>query len=150
MYAICYNRSVKLERFSGKVQRVVDEYVGSAGSAAIVRRDGVVLFCSSHDDSASGLAPTFDEVPLTTILDEPAVVNLPIARGWCSYAVALDAGHVLFVIAASAVAPGVIAARMKTAAQLLRRVLAAGEAPPAAPSGGSGAPAWATRTRRQA
>ena len=65
------------------------------------------------------MIPTLDEIP-----NAPTVVNLPISRGWCSYGVAIDDEHVLFVIAAPAVAPGIIAMRMKKAATLLRRVLA--------------------------
>jgi hypothetical protein len=86
--------------------------------------------------------PAFDEVPRDVIVDEPRVVNLPVAREWCTYAVALDEDHVLFVIAARAVAPGAIATRMKKAAALLRRVIASSNAaPPMNPSGASGAPA---------
>lgn len=131
------------ERFGPKVQRLVDEYLGSVGSAAIVTRSGAVVFRSAHDDSASGLAPAFDEVPLASIVDdEPTVVNLPVSRAWCSYAVSLDRSHVLFVVSARAVAPGVVAMRMKKAASLLRRVIAEGAAPaPPSPSGASGAPA---------
>ena len=138
-----YTTLVRLERFAGKVQRLVDEYVGCVGSAAIVTRTGDVVFRSTHDDSAAGLAPTFDEVPVATLVgDEPVVVNLPIARAWCTYGVALDSRHVLFVIASRTVAPGVIATRMKKAATLLARVLAAGAPAPAPPSGGpTGAPA---------
>ena len=133
---------VHLERFAGKVQRLIDEYLGSVGSAAIVTRSGAVVFRSAHGESASGLAPTFDEVPAATVVeDEPIVVNLPVSRAWCSYAVALDEHHVLFVIATSAIAPGVVATRMKKAARLLRRVLAAEVSSPPAPSGPTGAPA---------
>jgi hypothetical protein len=129
------------EKLAGKIQRLMDEYLGSVGSAALVDR-GQTLFCSSYDDSACGLLPAFDEVPRDVIVDEPRVVNLPIARDWCTYAVALDDDHVLFVIAARAVAPGAIATRMKKAAALLRRVIASSNAaPPVNPSGASGAPA---------
>lgn len=129
------------EKLAGKIQRLMDEYLGSVGSAALVDR-GQTLFCSSYDDSASGLLPAFDEVPRELILDEPRVVNLPVAREWCSYAVALDDHHVLFVIATREVAPGAIATRMKKAAALLRRVISSSsDTPPVTPSGASGAPA---------
>ena len=118
-----------------KIQRLVDEYLGAVGSAAIVSRTGEVLFESTHDDSASGLIPALCEVP-----SEPTVINLPVARGFCSYAISLDDRHVLFVIATPAVAPGVIASRMNKAAALLRRVLAPSGGTAAAPSS-SGAPA---------
>ncbi|HEY1955947.1 MAG TPA: hypothetical protein VGH28_10040 [Polyangiaceae bacterium] len=133
------------ERLAEKTQRLIDEYLGAVGSAAIVSRAGTVLFCSARDDSACGLLPTFDRVPCASIVDDvPTVVNLPVSRAWCSYGVALDAWHVLFVVAAPAVAPGVIATRMKTAASLLRRVLAAGaDAAPSGTGGASGAPALA-------
>ena len=130
------------EKLAGKIQRLMDEYLGSVGSAALVNR-GRTLFHSSYDDSACGLLPAFDEVPREEILDEPRVVNLPVARDWCTYAVALDEHHVLFVIATRTVAPGAIATRMKKAAALLRRVIAASNAaaPATPPSGASGAPA---------
>jgi hypothetical protein len=130
------------EKLAGKVQRLVDEYLGAVGSAAIVSRSGEIVFRSTHDDSACGLLPVLREVPSAWRLDEPTVVNLPVAKEWCSYAVALDAHHVLFVISVPAVAPGVLATRMKKAAKLLHRVLAddGGMNAPTG-SGGSGAPA---------
>lgn len=131
------------EKLAGKIQRLMDEYLGSVGSAALVDR-GRTLFCSSYDDSACGLLPAFDEVPRDVVVDEPRVVNLPVAHEWCTYAVALDDDHVLFVIAMRAVAPGAIAMRMKKAAALLRRVIiASNAAAPVTPSGASGAPALA-------
>jgi hypothetical protein len=129
------------EKLASQIQRLMDEYLGSVGSAALVDR-GQTLFCSSYDDSACGLVPAFDDVPRETIA-EPRVVNLPVSRAHCTYAVAIDDDHVLFVMAARAVSPGAIATRMKKAAALLRRVIAASNATtPAAPQGGaSGAPA---------
>jgi hypothetical protein len=129
------------EKLAGKIQRLMDEYLGSVGSAALVNR-GCALFHSSYDDRACALLPAFDEVPREAIVDEPRVVNLPVARAWCTYAVAIDDDHVLFVIAMRAVAPGVIATRMKKAATLVRRVIAASNAAaPLPPSGASGVPA---------
>jgi hypothetical protein len=137
------------ERLAGKIQRLVDEYLGAVGSAAIVARSGEILFQSTHDDSACGLVATLREVPSAWKLDEPTVVNLPVAKDWCSYAVALDERHVLFVISVPAVAPGVLATRMKKAAKLLHRVLATDGGTNAAPSGtgGSGAPAFVIARR---
>jgi hypothetical protein len=137
------------EHLAGKIQRLVDEYLGSVGSAAIVSRTGEIMFQSTHDDSACGLVPVLREVPSAWKLDEPTVVNLPVAKEWCTYAVALDARHVLFVIALPAVAPGILATRMKKAAKLLHRVLVTGGSPSAAPSGsgGSGAPALVSARR---
>jgi len=128
------------EKLAGKIQRLMDEYLGSVGSAALVNRVHT-LFHSSYDDSACGLVPAFGEVAREDIPGEPRVVNLPVARDWCTYAVAIDEHHVLFVIATRAVAPGAIATRMKKAAALLRRVIASAVAAPANPSGASGAPA---------
>jgi len=138
------------EKLAGKIQRLVDEYLGSVGSAAIVSRDDEIVFQSTHDDSATGLLPVLREVPSAWQLDEPTVVNLPVAKEWCTYAVALDARHVLFVISLPAVAPGVLATRMKKAAKLLHRVLAEDGGTNAAPpsgSGGSGAPALVSARR---
>ena len=110
------------------------------------------MFYSAASDAACGLVPAFDEVPRVDAIDEsPAVVNLPVSRAWCSYGVALDARHALFVIAKPAVSPGVIALRMKNAARLLRRVLAAGDASatPTGSGGASGAPALVGFDRRR-
>ena len=129
------------EKLAGKIQRLMDEYLGSVGSAALVDRERT-LFHSSYDDSACGMIPAFDAVTREAVCDEPRVVNLPVAREWCTYAVAVDAQHVIFVVASRAVAPGAIATRMKKAAALLRRVIAASSGAPAAPpDGASGAPA---------
>ena len=131
------------EKYAGKIQRLIDEYLGSVGSAAIVSRSGEIVFQSSHDDSACGLVPALCEVPSAWTLDEPTVVNLPVAKEWCTYAVALDSRLVLFVISLPAVAPGILATRMKRAAKLLHRVIAldGGTSPAPTGSGGSGAPA---------
>jgi len=133
------------EKLAGKIQRLVDEYLGAVGSAAIISRSGEIVFQSTHDDSACGLLPVLREVPSAWTLDEPAVVNLPVAKEWCSYAVALDERHVLFVISIPAVAPGVLATRMKKAAKLLHRVLAREAAPTG--SSPSGAPALVSARR---
>ncbi len=74
---------VDLDRFAPKIQRLVDEYLGSVGSAAIVSRTGRVLFRSMQNDSACGLFPAFDLVPAASLFDAPTVVNLPVSHAWC-------------------------------------------------------------------
>ncbi len=129
-----------------KVQRVIDEYVGAVGSAAIVTRSGEVLFHSEHDDSACGLARAANHVPVPDDI-EPAVVNLPASASSCSYGVALDAGYVLMVATMPGVSASAITTRMKKAAHLLRRVLRAGVASPPPMGGASGAAARVARHR---
>jgi len=123
-----------------KIQRVLDEYLGTVGSAAIVSRAGRVLFQSAASDAAAGLFPAFDEVPPPAVVeDEPGVVNLPVSHAFCSYGVSLGGDLVMFVIAENAVAPGAITARMKKAALLLRRVIGGGVVPSTPGHGPSGA-----------
>ena len=134
------------ERLTANVQRLIDEYVGAVGAAAIVSRTGEVVFRSSHDDSACGLAPALSHVPSPSEIDvEPSVVNLPVSRERCSYGVALDQRHVLLVVTMPGVEPRAAATRMRNAARLLRRVLGGGGnvAMPGNSGGGGGAPALA-------
>jgi hypothetical protein len=136
-----------LPRLRDNVQRLVDEYVGAVGFAAIVSCRGEIRFRSAQDGRATALVPLLHGASRARLaVRGGAVVAVPV-DGSCGYAVAIDREHSLLVVTEQAISPAIVVERMKKAAELLGRVLVSwGGAIPdgGAPSGGaSGAPAEA-------
>jgi hypothetical protein len=146
--AACYALNMISERLAEKIQRLLDEYLGAAGSAAIVSRRGEVMFESRTNGHhvARALAPYARTIakPSSHRIDLGiSAVSAP-NRGpceVCAYALALDGDLVLFVVAEEAVVPQEIVTRIERAARLLRPVLAGRGAKGATGGGSGGAPA---------
>jgi hypothetical protein len=131
-------------RLRDNVQRLVDEYVGAVGFAAIVSCRGEIRFRSAQDARATALVVLLHRASRARLAVRGAAA-VPV-DGSCGYAIAIDREHSLLVVTEQAISPGIVVERMKKAAELLGRVLVSwgGGAIPdgGAPSGGaSGAPA---------
>jgi hypothetical protein len=123
-----------------KIQRVVDEYVGALGSAAIVSRRGELCFSSTHDDAAYALLPIVNRVKRERETIEPEVFALTVDEHSNGFAIALGDAHVLLVVTELGIGNVEAATRVKNAARLISIVL---RTPSSAPPdhGTSGAPA---------
>ncbi len=122
-----------------KIQRVIDEYVGALGSAAIVSRGGDLLFSSAHDDAAYALVPIVKRVKRERETLEPEVFAFAVDEHSNAFAIALGDAHVLLVVTELGIGQVEAAIRVKNAARLIAMALRDRSAPP--DNGASGAPA---------